>query len=288
MTCLSVRREIFHLATRMRMQAFHFASGAYPVSEAVGSYPVNRLFLVMRTGGAPDADFIADGHGRTPLEEHGLYLIPAMWRTAWTLSEDLRFISVHFTLSDVSDLDVFSASQRIFRLDDRALELELIDAWNEPDAFVAAAKLKALLYRFCGVMFERFPESRIDASEKFREFHDTVEYIERNCSARMGVAELAERVGMRPDVFSRKFAAAVGMPPKRWLTRALVRKAGDLLMRRMSARRTAESLGFCNEFYFSRFFKEHTGMSTLRFRREYAEKQRLPDSVTGRRKETPS
>ena len=270
MTNTEFRGEVFRLASRMRMQVFHFAGGAYPVSGAASTYPVNRLFLVTRSGGA--ADFIADERGRTPLEEHGLYLVPSMWRTTWNLSEELRFVSVHFTLTDVSDLDVFSAAQRIFRLDDRDLEAELLAAWDDRDDFVSAVRLKSLLYRFCGVMFRRFPESRLDTTEKFREFYDTVAYVERNCDARLGVAQLAERSGMRADVFSRKFASAVGMPPKRWLTRALVRKAGDLLMRRMSARETAAKLGFCNEFYFSRFFREHTGMSTVQFRSMYAAK----------------
>ena len=262
------RHEVHWLANRMRMHVFHFAHGAYPVPGASSTYPVNRLFLVTKSN-EREGNYIADDNERVFLKENCQYFIPAMHRTTWRLSDDLQFYSVHFTLDELTGIDVFSTLQRIFRFEDERLEREIRAAWEEKDLYSAATQVKTSLYRLCGGMFRDFPEIRLNVSTRFKEFYETIVFIENNCSAKLTVSELAERLGMRADIFSKKFSLAVGMPPKSWLTRVLIRKAGELLLHKVSARQIAEQLGFNNEFYFSRFFKQHTGLTTRDFRRQY-------------------
>ena len=265
---LAHRAEVYMLASQMRMSFYHFHSGSYPCDARMTAYPVNRLFLVTEN---PDlqGNFISDADGRVTLEPGGLYLVPTMHMSTWHLDETLRFISIHFTLNDLSTIDVFSLAGRIFTLRDDALRDGIFAAWNEPDRCTAAAELKVAVYRVCTELFRRYPEAKFDASEKFHEILDTINFIDRSGTARTTVGELAERAGMRPDVFSRHFAAAAGVPPKVWLNRVITRKAGELLMHGVSSREAAARLGFNNEFYFSRFFKAHIGIPPREFRERY-------------------
>lgn len=265
---LTNRADVYLLASRMRMRVYHFHSGSYPCDARMSAYPVNRLFLVTENPD-PKENFISDANGRVALEPGCLYLVPAMHMSTWNLTAGLRFISIHFTLNDLSTIDVFSLAGRIFTLRDEALRDGIYSAWNEPDCYAAAAKLKIAVYRVCAELFRRYPEAKFDASEKFHAILDTINYIDTSASAQTTVGELAERSGMRPDVFSRHFAAAAGVPPKVWLNRVITRKAGELLMHGVSSREAAARLGFNNEFYFSRFFKTHIGIAPREFRERY-------------------
>ena len=262
------RNAVFHLATQMRMRFFHFASGNYPCDRSSSAYPVNRLFLVTENTD-PGRNFVSDGNGVINFEPGCFYLVPIMHMSTWQLTAGLRFISVHFTLNDLSTLDVFSTSERIFTMRDGDLQRGLRDAWNEADSYLAAAKLKSAVYLICEALFRRYPDARFNAVEKYRDIIDIIKYIDASGNAGTTVEELAARAGMRPDVFSKYFSSAAGMPPKVWLNRVLTRKAGELLMHNLSSRETASRLGFNNEFYFSRFFKKQTGISPREFRSNY-------------------
>ena len=265
---LEYRADVYTLASRMRMRVYHFHSGSYPCDARMSAYPVNRLFLVTENPD-PKENFIADANGRVSLEPGGLYLVPTMHMSTWNLTEHLQFISIHFTLNDLSTIDVFSLAGRIFTLRDESLRDGIYSAWNEPDCYTAAAKLKIAVYRVCAELFRRYPEAKFDASEKFHAILDTINYIDGSGTAQTTVGELAERAGMRPDVFSRHFSAAAGVPPKVWMNRVITRKAGELLMHGVSSREAAARLGFNNEFYFSRFFKTHIGIPPREFRERY-------------------
>jgi uncharacterized HTH-type transcriptional regulator ybbB len=268
---LKNRPGIVRLAESMRMEMFHFAAGVYPVRPWTATMrPVNRLFLVKTN---PDGveNWIEDCNGRCVLESGCAYLIPAFHSTRWILTEHLQFISIHFRLEGNSGVDLFSASKRIFPLRDSGLFREAETAWREPDEYASAAGLKSLCYRLCSGLFRLFSAEERDAVTRYGNFLQVVEFVEKNGNAKTGVAELAELTGMRPDVFSRKFSSETGITPKNFLNRVLIRKAGELLLRRKTARETAFLLGFNNEYYFSRFFKKMTGLSPGNYRKMHEE-----------------
>ena len=101
-----------------------------------------------------------------------------------------------------------------------------------------------------------------------RNFVETLDLMNRRCTAELTVNELADYEGMSRGAFSREFARNFGIPPKQYLERMLMRRAETLLRQPgMNVRTTAERLRFSSEFYFSRFFRRHAGVSPDEFRR---------------------
>ena len=85
--------------------------------------------------------------------------------------------------------------------------------------------------------------------------------------------EVASVRGFRREVFSRNFSQATGMTPKQYIGRVLLNRASDLLINQdCLAREAAFHLGFANEFYFSRFFRKHTGLPPKQYQRLYRAK----------------
>ena len=80
-------------------------------------------------------------------------------------------------------------------------------------------------------------------------------------------AALARRLGLSYETFRKEFSRQTGCPPARYRMRRLIEQAGILMMEHhLSNKEVAETLGFCDEFHFSRRFREITGESPREFR----------------------
>lgn len=100
-------------------------------------------------------------------------------------------------------------------------------------------------------------------------------WAQRACSvleARLNEAaawrKIARQFGLNEDAFRKRFARLVGQPPARYRSRVRIDRACEMMVEtRLTDSQIAECLGFCDEFYFSRRFKEITGKSPQAFRR---------------------
>lgn len=94
--------------------------------------------------------------------------------------------------------------------------------------------------------------------------------ISETCTAATTVAELADLCGVCRDTFSRTFIRKNGISPKQFLNRCILHRAYTMLStENLLVNEVAKRLNFTNEFYFSRFFKKHTGMAPKQFRKKY-------------------
>jgi AraC-like DNA-binding protein len=93
-------------------------------------------------------------------------------------------------------------------------------------------------------------------------------YFERHT-----VAGLAQLAGMSPTHFARVFKATFGTSPIDWLRRERISQAKRRLAETTAAiKEVAEQVGYGDRYFFSKDFRQHTGLSPRQFRqRERAE-----------------
>lgn len=88
----------------------------------------------------------------------------------------------------------------------------------------------------------------------------------------MGVdlAAVAQKTGLSYVQFLRRFKAFTGMTPMDYVTSLRLQRAKELLTgSTLPVKEIANVCGFENEYYFSNFFKKHTGRSPKAFRTEF-------------------
>lgn len=108
---------------------------------------------------------------------------------------------------------------------------------------------------------------RIQAGQIFQPVFDA---LSSESAAQLRVDELAERMGITPAALTKRFSRKMGISLKAFLTRETLQKCQHLLLYTgASATTIANSLDFHDVHYFHRFFKAHTGMSPLQYRRKY-------------------
>jgi len=114
------------------------------------------------------------------------------------------------------------------------------------------------------------------AAEAPRSAHDDAEiqqaqsWLFKNFQEDVRVEELAERCGMSPRNFARRFTAATSETPIAYLHRLRIDAARHMLeSRRKSIADVGNAVGYEDEAFFRRLFKRHTGVSPRDYRARF-------------------
>lgn len=259
-----------HAFTRLTLVHAAFVD-SYGCDLRGNSMGVNRLLFICEAGEEPSV--IRDLATTTTLvlTPGRVCFLPCNHVVDLHLDPHLQFVSWQFSLELFYGVDVFTAHPRCEVLEEVSLvdearllverEAELGTLWRVNEI------LYHLIARWCQTDSAHL-QQRVEKGEKYRPALDFLRY---SGDATTTVGQLAERCGMRRDTFSRQFRRDMGLTPKRLLTRVLLNQASArLLAREASVKTVAEELKFSSEFYFSRFFKQHTGMAPSVFRKLHA------------------
>ncbi|MCS7049073.1 MAG: AraC family transcriptional regulator [Verrucomicrobiae bacterium] len=94
--------------------------------------------------------------------------------------------------------------------------------------------------------------------------------LESDLRRDLSLNELARQLGTSPDSFRKRFTRIVGVPPAQYRRQRLIERACELMRHgTLRDKEIAATLGFCDEFHFSRAFKAVTGKSPREFRRQF-------------------
>ena len=263
------RNDLLRLHPQLHLRLVHAAIGTHPCHTEKAFLPVNRLLLIFADSERDDS-YIRDlSNGkRYSMLQGNAYFIPCRHEIDQHQTEALHFVSFQFNLDLFYGFDIMSKFPECRVIPSPELIVEAQQLVKSPNAAATLCGINTLIYRLCYGWLEEKPEI-LQQDMKYRsQYAELLDFVEMRGDSLTTVAMLAEMSGMRQDVFSRKFTREMGLPPKDFITRTLVRKASLLLGRSgMPIKDVAEQLHFNSEFYFSRFFKQHTGMSPREYRR---------------------
>ena len=231
-------------------------------------FPLSRLFYVLDTG--PDAGFVADADSQVPLLPGTWALLPPGREIRHCQLPGLCVVSVHFRLSIRSVPDPLRACRLHGGSAPRWRDafLALSGAGNAAGLDVVSAVQAAVWEAVSAFAKAEWPaiSARIAGT---RPFAGLFAAVEREPERDFSVSEMAAAARRGESSFSKRFAKTVGETPRAWFNARRAEAAAEALMEDgATVRDVAERLGFGNEFYFSRFFKRHFGLSPANWRRQ--------------------
>lgn len=259
---IKVRHEVLRINSGLHFSILHFARGSWPTSGEL-TMSVNRALFFEH--GGPGSRITGAGGFRVTPAAGMVCLIPTGCGADVTLDSQTRFVSIQFRIDLFFDEDPVGrlGSPRAAMMPE--LVSEALRIYTGEDDLRADIMIQLLLLKLASAL--RVPLDIRPRAPGGRDFFETLELMNLRCNAELTVNELAEYEGMSRGAFSREFARRFGIPPKQYLERMLMRRAETLLRQPgMNVRTTAEKLRFSNEFYFSRFFRRHAGVSPNEFR----------------------
>lgn len=260
-------------ADLLRLRVRRIICGHVSTGRWVSKLPVDRLIYVFDCGAEPggignDGDFC-------PLVPDTWLFVPAFFRVRHEENEGLRLVSIHFNVELFADLELFSECDRIVHGVSPEYRERFLSLLETRSSFRTAAELHALLFGFLAEkILPRVPP--VDhLREKYRRFEPLLTVIRQDPHRNLSVGEMASIMKMGKESFVKRFSAEIGSSPKLLFNRIRAAAAAESLGDPgTTIRELAFQYGFSNEFYFSRFFKRHFGLSPAAYRKRFCRTSR--------------
>ena len=130
-------------------------------------------------------------------------------------------------------------------------------------------KIMAQLYSIFGFLLDNvMPETRAEAVTPELYLVRTLDFIDTNYFEKITIEDIAAGVGVSRKTLAAVFSSLTGFTPKDYLIYYRLSKAVDLLRdTSMSIDTIASSVGYNDQFYFSKQFKTNVGMTPSECRR---------------------
>lgn len=260
---LLTRHSLLHL------RLSHAAIGTYPIHSRKNTMTVNRLLMIFEASGRDESHIRDSGPGKLfPLQAGFLYFIPCGHEIDIKLSDDLFFVSLQFNLDLFYGFDVFKNYGKCAMIKNPTLVAEVKKLINREDEIKTLCRINEIIFNLCvSLLSDRPDKIRRDNVNRLK-YEPLLDFLKKSGDATATVEKLADMNKMRRDVFSRNFTRDMGITPKDFISSILMRKASEmLLMPGISVRAVSAKLKFSSEYYFSRFFKKHSGMPPKSFQR---------------------
>ena len=131
-----------------------------------------------------------------------------------------------------------------------------------------AAEISALLYEMLMELVKASGTLGLPGPQR-EGFAEILDYIDQNLSAKLTIETLAARFGYNPSYLARKFSAAFGAPPAKYILRQRMIRCHQLLLGSdKPLDEIAAEAGFYDASHFISKFKEFEGVTPLAFRRQ--------------------
>ncbi len=122
-------------------------------------------------------------------------------------------------------------------------------------------KCKALVYEMLHHLTLDIFKNEL-ATNKYSKIYPAILYIEEHYSENVKLEDLANVSHLSVSHFRKLFNEYFGISPLKYINNLKIKKAGELLSSGLyTVSEVAEETGFSNVYYFSRLFKEITGVS---------------------------
>ncbi|MFW5644540.1 MAG: helix-turn-helix domain-containing protein [Bacteroidota bacterium] len=133
--------------------------------------------------------------------------------------------------------------------------------------FFTALNIRSLILD----LLSTIPEKEWELISKNERILKVLSYIETHLNEDLSNGCLAEKANFATNAFNRLFRLEVGVSPQKFVKKKRIDKACTLLDHSQnSIEQVAEKTGFSDRYHFSKIFKQVTGVSPAKYRKEFS------------------
>ncbi len=222
----------------------------------------SRLYYVIR---GSFVITLADGT-KFEFTEGKWYLLPSNMSCDFECPDNMEHIYFHLKLCDCDETDLLRCCTAPLSIEGDELADYVKENVNTSDPSVGLI-LKNVAFTKILSMIKKH-NVKLQAKDYSPCIMKAIQYIRSNLSARLTVTELAESIFVSKSTLTKHFRQELNMSPNEYVTGLLLSKAVALLSTSsLSINAICEQLGFSDQLYFSRRFKQKFGVCPSEYRK---------------------
>lgn len=202
------------------------------------------------------------------MQPGNIYMIPPGVPTDFWCDDTAEKFFYHINVVKYNYYDLFSGFTDCIILENRQQDIEKISKLWFENSIQSALALKEQLY---SIVLDALEQAQIDPGKVevySSSIKGAIRYIERNLSANLSVEQIAANLQISKFRLQKDFSREVGVSLRKYINDRLMFAAESLLRQQdCSVKSVSEQLGFCDQFYFSRRFRQRFGFSPAKYRK---------------------
>lgn len=225
--------------------------------------PHSRFYFIIDGGG-----FIKTENQYIELKPGNVYFIPPN-RSFSCGCEYMEKIFFHINISTLEKYDLLLDLDKIYTLPYSLNDIYNLKKLMNSDNYIDIITLKMLLLKTVIDFSSAFSFNDIAIKKHSRLIQSVILYIEDNISVKLRVADISKALFISESKIRNAFLKEMDMPIGKYMDDMIFIKARKMLSIPTNTISSISSeLGFCDQFYFSRRFKEIFGITPTEFRKK--------------------
>lgn len=208
-------------------------------------------------------------HGQLITLEPGYaYLIPSGCQFDYGCTQ-MNKLFFHITLTGAEGTDLLSNFREICRIPWSEEQLQQLMQCNGAQDYGSLIRLKAMIHRTIENCMAVSPLPPMPVQQYSPLVQDALLYIRQNLTHGLRCADIADALFTSESRLRKYFRQELGMPIGNYIDEQVLLRAKQLLLdETVPIGWISQSLGFCDQFYFSRRFREKFHQTPSAFRKE--------------------
>lgn len=251
------KQSLCLLADHIRLKLLYF--GRATVDSAwngtVASPVFSRLYYIV----SGEAYITVNGE-RMPLTPHRWYLIPAGVSFEYECVREMDHLYYHIKLCDFAETDLLCTARRPLILEN--LPLPISELTTVRDALRLRQQLLDMVLSFLDAYDVDIRRALYSPC-----IMGALQYIHQHLSMQLTVAEIADYSSVSPSTLTKRFRTELMVSVSEYIDTLVMTKAEQRLRNGTeSVAAISDALGFSDQFYFSKRFKQKFGVSPREYR----------------------
>ena len=195
------------------------------------------------------------------------YLIPAELSFRFWCDNEMEHLFFHITISTINEIDLFSKiASPIFLAGSKNTYMVYEDYLNDESLFASLA-VKEKVYNILLTLMDKY-HIKPEITEPSQCVQKAVEFINNNLNHKLDLNIVAKHTYVSKSTLTNKFKSELKITAQEYILRQKMLKAVQLLKSsNISISEISERLGFSDQFYFSKCFKNKFGLAPREYRK---------------------
>ena len=203
-----------------------------------------------------------------PLEPGFVYLIPSHFQFGYGCT-GMKKLYFHIRITATNPIDILSSIGTVLKLPYKKEVFEnLVRCYNATDLF-GRLQLQSLLMQVLCEFANAHSLQPLSLGNYSDTIRQSISYIQAAPSLKHTAKSIAQQLFISESRLRNAFRKELGITIGNFIDLCVFRQAKALLRTTMSLEQISQQLGFCDQFYFSRRFKQRHGLTPSQYRKQF-------------------